>query len=237
MPSLLMINPKERTPAQKRATKKMIAANKKRRSGSAAKKAAPASRKAKPRSTATPRKRPQTTTVTTKSTVTRRTNPIRRRGTLVNQSFDVLKDGAVGSVGAVAAGAIGAYLPVPQALKDNRGASLAVNAGIGIALGMLVGKLSKNKKLGAAVASGAVTVALHGAMKEGIGKVLPSVNLGGADDIQDDFDTDLDSDLMGLSAYVDDDFSDGLGAYVSDESLAYTGAGVVDEEHFDLDSI
>jgi len=156
----------------------------------------------------------------TKKRIRRRRNPIGMRGVQASV-MNAVKNGAIGSVGAIAGTVVGNLLPLPETLKaGNMG--LVIDALIGIGTGMLVGNFT-NKKIGESMAQGAVTVALHGTMKNIISQAIPALNLAGFDDgLLGDYDD-------GLLAY---DYDDGMSAY--DDNLGYSGAGMTNPLDDDL---
>lgn len=153
----------------------------------------------------------------------RRRNPIKLRGIQANV-FNAAKNGAIGSVGAIAGTVVGNLLPIPENFKaGNMG--LIINALIGIGTGMMVGNFT-NRKVGEHMAQGAVTVALHETMKNVIQQAVPALNLDG-----------YDNGLLGddLLAY-----DDGMSAYDAsnyDDGLNYSGAGMTNplEDGLDYD--
>ena len=85
---------------------------------------------------------------------------------------------AVGiGAGAVISEVIMGYLPIPANFKT--GVMRHVTKGVvGIAAGMAIGKILKQKRLGNFVALGAVAIAAHDAIKEVITARMPSVPFG-----------------------------------------------------------
>ena len=224
MSVLMLVNPKSRkrrSPAQKAATRKLVAFNKRRQRGSIS----------------VPRKRGRsvTRTRTVKKSVTRRRNPIRRsRGGMANRIIKTATNGAFGSLGAITGSVVGNYLPLPANLKiGNMG--MVVNALIGIATGYTVSNFM-DRKIGEEMAQGAVTVALHSTMKNMLSGMMPGLALS--------------DDLLGYEDYNGllghDDYNDDLSAYVEggnmlnaydDENLAYSGAGYTGESPDPFDNI
>lgn len=211
MAGLLMVNPqkrrKPRTAKQKAATRKIKAANKR-------------SKK--------PVKRGSSTSRTV--TVTRKRNPIRRtKSGIVPQAIETLKDGAIGSVGAISASVIGSYLPIPSSMKTGA-QKIGVDALLAIGTGFVVSKYV-DKKVGQKMAQGGVTVALHSAMKAQLSGMIPSLNLGEYDDgllAYDDFDDELDA--YDMSAFVGEDTSFGYAG------AGNTGSGnAFDDDESDID--
>lgn len=195
MAQLLMVNPKRRRKAPA-----------KRRKASASKAVArPAPRRR--RRAAAPAKRR-----------TYRRNPIARGNNIVTQ----VKNSAIGAAGALGVDIAFAKLPIPDQFRTGMMAPAARGI-VSLGIGMLVGKVAKNKRLGTQLAEGGITVALHDLMKSQVGKVMP---LNGYDDGLMGFPSDglLGMEDLGLGRMfdegpaVDDIFSGGMG---------YTGAGNV----------
>ena len=202
---------KRRTAAQKAATKKLIAYNKRRGKKS------------------TPKRRSRGTTVTVK------TNPSRRRrfpkrlpaqrarrrartgGGMLNTLFI---PAATQAGGALALDVAMGYLPIPENIKTGP-MRYFVKAGVAVGLGMIAEKVG-SKKLGRNIATGALTVAMHGVARETIQKQMPQIQLG---------EMDADIDLMGMGAYMDDGMGaymdDGMGAYLEDGMGAYPSSAPV----------
>ena len=217
----MLVNPKKRrTAKQKAATRKLVAFNRRRQRGSV--------------SVPRPRKRGRSITRsrTVKKSVTRRRNPVRRTG-MANRMIKTATNGAFGSLGAITGSIVGNYLPLPANLKiGNMG--MVVNALIGIATGYTVSNFM-DRKIGEEMAQGAVTVALHGTMKNMLGTMMPGLALS--------------DDLLGYEAYNGllghDDYDDDLSAYVEggnmmnayDDNLSYSGAGYTGENPDPFDSI
>lgn len=222
MSALMLVNPrKRRTAKQKAATRKLVAFNKRRQRGSVS----------VPRPRA--RGRSITRSRTVKTATTRRRNPIRRpRRDIMSRIMTTTQDGAIGSVGAIAGSIVGGYLPLPLNLKTGNMA-IAVNALIGMGTGFTVANFF-DRKFGEKMAQGAVTVALHGTLKNMISGMLPNVPL--SDDL-------LGDDLLGYYGSMmdmDDDLQAyDMGHYSFDEpdNLGYSGAGMTGEHvESDLDN-
>ena len=147
-----------------------------------------------------------------KRRVRRRRNPIRSTK-MMPMIIDSFKNGAVGSLGAIAGSAINGILPIPVALQSGPMAPV-VRALIGIGSGFAVSKFM-NKNIGVQMAQGAVTVALHDTMKGFIQQAAPGLNLGAYDD------------MPYLGAY--DDASD-LGYYSSAPVSSFTESAESDGE-------
>lgn len=129
-----------------------------------------------------PAKRRRVSSVTRK-TVTKRykRNPIRRKKSGIG---GILKETVVPSAIA-AGGALGldvamGYLPLPENLKTGPMRHLVKGAGA-IGLGMLAGMFLK-PKTAELITTGALTVTLHDAGKEAMGRFVPNVRLASIDD-------------------------------------------------------
>ncbi len=145
-----------------------------------------------------------------RSTKRRRRNPIRSKA-LMNTATNALKDGAAGSLGAIAGTLAASYLPIPEQYKTGPMGAI-IQALIGIGVGVAVGKVAKNKKLGTDMARGSVAVALHDTFKGLISQAVPQLNLGGYDD-----------GLLGMDEYVMSEYV-GPSAGVLN-GMGYAGAG------------
>lgn len=162
----------------------------------------------------TKRKSPSRRLATVKTTSVRRyrRNPSARPAKIM----DTVQKGAVGAAGALAVDIAMQKLPIPANLQTGP-ISAVVKGGVGIGIGMLVAKFGKNKKLGAQLADGAVTVSLYNAGKAMVG---PSLGLS-------------DGELLGDDSllYYDDNMS-----YFDDEAesdMGWTDATAVFEDDED----
>lgn len=146
---------------------------------------------------ANPVRRRRKRVTTTRRRATYRRNPIalraprRRRRAVVRRSFrrnPSVRAGAVNfgkmflpaagiGLGAVGSEIIMGYLPIPAGFKTGVMRHITKGA-VGIAAGMLVGKVLKQKRLGNYLALGAVVIAVHDAVKEFIANRLPAVQMG-----------------------------------------------------------
>lgn len=202
---------KARTAAQKRATKKMIAANRARARGAAAparkrrstRRAAPAAAPARKRRVS--RRRSGGWRITPAKTASRAGRQLRyRRPNPINFLTTTLMPSVVGGAGALALDvAIGA-LPLPPALKNGPMAPLVKVAGA-VGLGMLASKMV-NRRVGEQIAAGALTVQVYNFAKA----MLIKVGQG---------------KIPGLSMYPDGY----MGEYVSGDempALGYTDSGM-----------
>lgn len=135
-----------------------------------------------------------------KRRVRRRRNPAARGYT--GKIITSFQDGAVGSLGAIAGTLAGNFLPLPDQLKTGNMAVI-IQALIGVSVGITVGNVAKNKKLGMDMAKGSVTVALHDTMKNLLKQAMPTLQLDGYGD-----------GLLGMDEYV-------LSEYVKGNDLGY----------------
>ena len=104
-----------------------------------------------------------------------RRNPSVRREA-VNFGKLIIPAAGIG-LGAVGAEIIMGYLPIPANFKT--GVMRHVTKGaVGIAAGMLIGKVLRQKRLGNYIALGAVVIAVHDGVKEFIANSMPSVHMG-----------------------------------------------------------
>lgn len=152
----------------------------------------------------------------------RRRNPIRSKA-LMNTATNALKDGAAGSLGAIAGTLAASYLPIPEQYKTGPMGAV-IQALIGIGVGVAVGKVAKNKKLGADMARGSVAVALHDTFKGLISQAVPQLNLKGFDD----------DGLLGMDEYVMNEYV-GPSAGVLN-GMGYAGAGTSAGNRTDYDT-
>jgi len=180
MPEILLVNPrkrrktrrknpvakKRRTAAQKRATAKMVAANRRRRKNPVARKrrAAPKRRKVSARRAPVRRRR----------RAGRRSNPALSVRSVQNQ----LMEAGTGAVGALGLDVIQGYLPIPANLKVGL-IGTAVKALLAIGMGVAASKVKIVKASTAAkMANGALTVVLHDELRKQVGTFAPGLQLG-----------------------------------------------------------
>jgi len=123
------------------------------------------------------------TTVSVKRTTTkvvkRRKNPIRKRGIAGVLSNTVIP-GATAAGGALALDVVWGMLPIPENLKSGPIRHVAKAAGA-IGIGMLAAMFTKSATANL-IATGAMTVVMHNAGKEMLGRVAPQLNLGEYED-------------------------------------------------------
>lgn len=203
MAELMLVNPrkrrKARSPAQKRATARLVSRNRKRRKN-------PAPRRAVARRSvsAVKRRSPARRVVAAARKRRYRRNPSGRG--IVNTA---LIPAAVAATGALSLDVLWNFLPLPEALKTGPLRHVAKGAGA-IGLGWLAGKVV-NKKVAGQLATGALTVVTYNAMREMMARFMPNVNMGY-------YSAGMNA---GVGAYVDN----GLGAYVNGVG-AYIGGPV-----------
>ncbi len=157
----------------------------------------------------TPRKTPVKTKITARRaspvrrkktiTVRRRRNPIAKRNIMASQ----ITPAFTAATGALGLDIMLGILPIPDTIKSGAFRHVVKGAGA-IAMGMLVANLV-NRKVGEQMATGALTVVMHGAMKEVAQASMPNLQLGyynaGAP--------------AGVGEYVNE-----LGAYVPDHAAS-----------------
>lgn len=156
---------KARTPAQKAATRRMIAANKSKRKAPAKKSYTKKATKRVLKSAAPKRKRRKASWSITPTAVAtragrqlryRRPNPIKGIGNFVSNT---LVPSAIGGAGALAVDVAMAMAPLPVAMKTGPMRPV-VKIAAAVALGMIAGKVT-SRRTGEQVAAGAITVTLY----------------------------------------------------------------------------
>lgn len=110
-----------------------------------------------------------------------RTGGVRRRARRAMGGVNKLSQMVLPAVG-IGAGAVGAeiamgYLPLPPALKTGVARHVTKGA-VGIAGGLVIGKVLRQPRLGKFFAAGAIAIAAHDAIKEAIVANMPSVRFG-----------------------------------------------------------
>ena len=203
MAELMLVNPrkrrksrKPRTAAQRAATRKLVAGNKRRRNP------APARRKV---SAIKRRRTPARSVVARKRRYKRNPNGRGMAG-IVNTT---LIPAAVAASGALSLDVLWNFLPLPETLKTGPLRHIAKGAGA-IGLGWLAGMVV-NKKTAGQLATGALTVVTYTAMREMMARFMPAVNMGY-------YSAGMPAGSMG--AYV------GMGEYVGGPGMgAYIGGG------------
>lgn len=167
-----------RSPAQKRATAKLVALNRSKRRPSRRRRN-PIARAAAPyRAVATMknpvkrrRRRNPLSTVARRRVVRRRRNPITRG---INAMF---VPAMIGAGGALALDVAFGYLPIPANLAAGPLKHIVKAAGA-VALSIIAGKVTK-KSTAEAMGVGALTVIAHDMAKELVAKLAPSVKMDG----------------------------------------------------------
>jgi hypothetical protein len=189
---LLLINPRRRkarktTPARKRAKRRVV--HHRRRTNPIA---------------AAPRKR----------RVRRHHNPIsnitrthrrrsRKRNPIGSDIMGVAMPAFQGALGALGVELIVGNLPLPATLKSGIGSHITKSSAA-VALGVIVNKLGLGRQLGNHMATGAMTVAFHDALKGVVNTAMPSLNLAGMGYYNaGDFIGYQDQAPAGLGMYVD----------------------------------
>jgi len=192
MPSLFVVNPSPRSPVKKRKSRPMAAARRRTtrrrapRQQVAVFRANPVRRKRR-RLTARPARRrlfarnPARRVARRRrpATVRRfRRNPSARgaMGGAVNFGKLVMPAAGIG-LGAVVSEIVMGYMPIPANLKTGVARHITKGA-VGIAGGLVLGKLFKQKKLGYYFAAGAIAIAVHDAVKEMIASRMPAIPFG-----------------------------------------------------------
>lgn len=224
----------KRTPAQKRATAKMIAANKARRKGAAPKRAvsrAKPKRRSAPRAAAAParsaprraKRRSHPITSRTEATVAGRKLRYRRKNP-VSFISETLVPSAIGGAGALGLDVLLGVLPLPVAMKTGPFAPVVKVAGA-IGLGMAAGMVT-SRKTANQIAAGAITVTLYNFAKAALVKMSGGKIPGLSEYIADDGTTLIDP-ATGQAFQV----GEYVGEYVgeSDEvpQIGYPNAGMM----------
>lgn len=203
MPQLMLVNPrkrkakrgkkkimarrKTRTAAQKRATKKLIAFNRRRKRAATPtrrrRRAAPAKVKPYARSRRAPHRRPTARLVRRRKKNNVRgyyPNPRRRtaRGMAQRIMRQQVQPAAIQASGAllldIGYGYFGSYIPAQFNTGMLRHATKGV---IAIGLGYLASNFVRNETANQ-LATGALTITMHDAMKELVGQFMPNIPLG-----------------------------------------------------------
>lgn len=189
MPHVLLVNPAERpkkgkkimaktkrSPAQRAATRKMIAANKARaRSAKAPARKTKHRAKRKTSTVVTRHSNPSTrrkykrTGVAEASYAGRRLR-YRRKNPVGGFFTETMIPAAIGGAGALTLDVLWAVAPIPATLRANQLAAPVIKLAGAIGLGMLAGMVT-SKRAAQQIAAGAVTVTLYNAAKQGLAKV------------------------------------------------------------------
>lgn len=167
---------KRRTPAQKAATRKLVAMNKRRgkpaKRRSPARAATPAKRRRR-NPIAAPAKRRRAYSASAPAVRRRRRNPIKARG-IMNT---MITPAITAAGGALALDIAWAYAPIPENLKVGNLKHVAKAAGA-VGMAMLAGQVVK-QKTAEAMGVGALTVVFHDALKEIINTNMPALKMDG----------------------------------------------------------
>jgi len=107
--------------------------------------------------------------------VARKRRSYRRNPARVNLMRDAIMPAATGAAGAIGLDVLWGFLPIPENLKMGPVRHLAKAAGA-VGLGMIAEKML-GRRQGQQITIGALTVAIHGAMKEGLMQVAPQLVL------------------------------------------------------------
>lgn len=213
MSQLMLINPskrkKQRTPAQKAATRKMIAANRSR-----AKKPAATARTAKRREINKKQHvagyYPNPVGIKRVKAVKRRRNPIAARG-IAGKAGTMLMPSLQGAGGALLVNTALNYIPfLPAALKSGNGKYLARGL-MAVAVGVIGGKIMP-QRVASAMAVGAMTVAMHDMLLGMASTAMPTLQLGDVGD----YDTGVSEYLPALQGITNEeqDVYSSVGEYV-----------------------
>lgn len=106
-----------------------------------------------------------------------RRNPSRRSGAIAANFGKMLLPAAGIGLGAVGTEILMGYLPIPANFKTGVARHITKGA-VGVAAGLILGKVFRMKRLGNFFALGAVAIAVHDAAKEMIASRMPSVTMG-----------------------------------------------------------
>lgn len=170
---------KRRTAAQKRATRKMIAANRAR----ARSRRAPAKSTRRRRRNPTPvarKRRAYNAAINISNPIRRRRRPRRRNPMGTRIVSELLQPSLVGAGGALLVDLVMGYVPLPEALAGNKWARAGVKglAAVGVALAADATKLV-SRRTAQQLGVGSLTVTLAGLGRELVAQVAPDVKLDG----------------------------------------------------------
>lgn len=198
----------KRTPAQKRATAKMLAANRARRRGTAAPKVSRAKPKRRAaRHTAAPAAAPRRAKrrshrITSRAAATVAGRQLRyRRKNPIGFLSETLVPSAIGGAGALGLDVLFGVLPLPATLKASPffpAVKVAGAIGLGMAAGMVVSKKTANQ-----IAAGAITVTLYNFAKAALNKASGGKIPGLAEYISGDGIVYQDGQAYQVGEYVD----------------------------------
>lgn len=221
MPHVVLINPStrkkgktimakaKRSPAQKRATAKMLAANKSRRRAVSAPKVSRAKpkRRAAPRAAAAAparRARRRSRPITSRAVASQVGRQLRyRRKNPISFVAETLAPSAIGGAGALGLDILFGVLPLPATLKASPffpAVKVAGAIGLGMAAGMVV-----SKKTAGQIAAGAITVTLYNFAKGMLNKASGGKIPGLAEYISGDGVVYADGQAFQVGEYIDGD--------------------------------
>lgn len=199
----------KRTPAQKRATAKMLAANRARRKGAAPKvsrakpKRRTASRAAAP-ARRTTRSRRRSHAITPPQVASRAGRQLRyRRKNPISFIAETLVPSAIGGAGALGLDVLFGVLPLPATVKASPFFPVVKVAGA-IGLGMLAGQVMSKKTAGQ-IAAGAITVTLYNVAKAALNKASGGKIPGLSEYISGDGVVYADGQAFQVGEYIDGD--------------------------------
>ena len=147
----------------------------------------------------------------------RRRNPVRRSGKIMDQVMPA----ATNAMGALALDIAWSYLPLPMGIKTGPFRHVAKGLGA-IAIGMFAGNIV-SRSTAKAMSQGALTVVIHGAMREVTQQMMPNVSLGYYSPGMPAGVGQYVSGLGGLDAYTSGGGS--VSPYLADDTLAKPFAG------------
>lgn len=202
---------KGRTAAQKRATRKMIAANRGRGRPAARRVVRRRPRRRNPNNNArrSPRRYMRTAVTAPATAARRRRNPTRRMTmrSVMNQNIIPAMQGGAGALGM---DILYGYLPIPATMKVGMMRHI-IKGGAVIGFGMFAGQFMRPTTAHNMV-TGALTVIMHTAMRETMAQFMPNIPLG-------------EYESMGQVPYGTP--MSPMGAYVEPQGMGYYNAGQV----------
>lgn len=236
MSELLLINPgrkgksrrkKKRSPAQKAATRRMLAARglgRVKRKRKTTLRTAPVAKKRKRKSRSIAR-------VSARARVRRKHNPIRahrrrryrpnpmRMGSVAGFTKHTLMPSVVGAAGALGIDVILGFLPIPPQFKTGHMRAIVKIAGA-VGVGILASNFMK-RETAHQIAAGAITVTLYDVMKGYLRQAVPTLPLSEADVMYEEYPNlsyaGAGHTIDGMDQYVSSmSTEDGVGMYVGD---------------------